>query len=84
MGRVEADGVRRVVHEVIGEVLPDVAVDGISGSQHLRDLGADSVERVEIIMAVRARLGVREPLGSFAALPDLDRLVEFLCAVRPA
>ncbi|MBW4720359.1 acyl carrier protein [Saccharothrix obliqua] len=73
--------VRRVLHEVIGEILPTVDVDRIDGGRHLRDLGADSIERVEIIMAVCARLRVTEPLASFGDIRDIDHLVAFLSEV---
>ncbi|MBB5953771.1 polyketide biosynthesis acyl carrier protein [Saccharothrix tamanrassetensis] len=73
-----SEAVRDVVHEVITEILPTVPADRISGRQHLRDLGADSVDRVEIILGVRERLGLAEPLASFSDLRDIDHLVAFL------
>lgn len=75
----DTTGVRKVVHEVITEILPSVVAEQISGRQHLRDLGADSVDRVEIILGIRERLGVTEPLARFGDLPDIDHLVAFLC-----
>ncbi|MBU8861472.1 MULTISPECIES: acyl carrier protein [unclassified Micromonospora] len=78
---VSDEAVRRVVHEVIAEILPAVPGDRISGGAHLRDLGADSIDRVEIILALRERLGVDEPLASFSDLPDIDHLVAYLCEV---
>ncbi|AXH93310.1 acyl carrier protein [Micromonospora aurantiaca] len=75
------EAVRRVVHEVITEILPAVPGDRIPGDAHLRDLGADSIDRVEIILTLRERLGVDEPLGSFSDLPDIDHLVAYLCEV---
>lgn len=72
------DDVRRVVHEVITEVLPAVPADRIRGHEDLRALGADSIDRVEIIMTLRGRLGVTTPLAQFADLPDVDHLVRFL------
>ncbi|CCH31894.1 phosphopantetheine-binding protein [Actinosynnema sp. NPDC047251] len=74
-------GVRQVLHEVIAEILPALDPARIGGDRHLRDLGADSVERVEIIMGVCARLRVTEPLASFGDIRDLDHLVAFLCEV---
>ncbi|XVV00819.1 acyl carrier protein [Actinosynnema sp. CA-248983] len=77
----DARSVRDVVYEVITEILPSVDADRIGGHHHLRDLGADSIERVEIIMGVRTRLGVVEPLASFGEIRDIDHLVAFLCEV---
>ncbi|SCE83218.1 polyketide biosynthesis acyl carrier protein [Micromonospora marina] len=78
---VSDEAVRRVVHEVITEILPAVPGDRIPGGAHLRDLGADSIDRVEIIMALRERLGVDAPLAGFSDLPDIDHLVAYLCEV---
>ncbi|SNY24450.1 acyl carrier protein [Paractinoplanes atraurantiacus] len=63
----------------VAEVLPGVPVELIGGDRHLRDLGADSVERVEIIVAVLDRLGLDEPLSSFTDLPHVEAMVDFLC-----
>jgi polyketide biosynthesis acyl carrier protein len=63
----------------VAEVLPGVPPELVGGGRHLRDLGADSVERVEIIVAVLDRLGLDEPLSSFTDLPDIEAMVDFLC-----
>jgi polyketide biosynthesis acyl carrier protein len=70
------DKVEQAVHEVIGQILPGVTE--ISGDKHLRELGADSVDRVEIILGVLDRLGVDEPMSSFSDLPNVGALVDFL------
>lgn len=67
--------VESVVHKAIDEILPGVEIEGRA---HLKDLGADSVDRVEIILAVLDRLGVREPLSAFGDVPSIDALVDFL------
>ncbi|MEU9704938.1 phosphopantetheine-binding protein [Streptomyces sp. NPDC047981] len=67
-----------VVQEVVGRILPDVPREEIIGGRHLRDLGADSVDRVEIILGILERLGLDESMSSFSELPDIDALVDFL------
>ncbi|WP_406207907.1 phosphopantetheine-binding protein [Kitasatospora sp. NBC_01560] len=67
-----------LVRDVIGQILPGLAPAAISGDQHLKDLGADSVDRVEIILGLVDRLGLDEPMSRFAELPDVDALVDFL------
>ncbi len=66
------------VTAAITEVLPTLDPDDVSGEGSLRDLGADSVDRVEIILAVLGRLGVDEPLSSFSDLPNVDAMIDFL------
>jgi polyketide biosynthesis acyl carrier protein len=71
----------RILREIgaaIREIVPTVRPEDIRGDRHLRELGADSVDRVEIILAVLDRLGVTEPLASFGPLPDLDAMADLL------
>jgi polyketide biosynthesis acyl carrier protein len=77
--RLSRDDVLGVVFESVREILPDVDPAGLSSDVHLRDLGADSVDRVEIIMTVLDRLGLDEPLASFTDLTDIDDMVDLLC-----
>ncbi|SHG23668.1 polyketide biosynthesis acyl carrier protein [Jatrophihabitans endophyticus] len=74
--------VREVVTATVREILPDVGVDEIRPDRHLRDLGADSVDRVEIIGAVLDRLSLDEPLSSFSDLPDIEAMVDLLERLR--
>jgi len=70
-----------VVRDVVSQILPGVARDAITGDKHLKDLGADSVDRVEIILGVLDRLGLDEPMSAFSDLPDIDALVDHLVRV---
>ncbi len=75
---VSREAIDRAVREVITAILPAVSPDAIVGNKHLRDLGADSVDRVEIILMLLDRLHLDEPMSSFSGLPDIDGLVAFL------
>ena len=75
---VSRNAVDLVVREVITAILPSVPPDAIVGNKHLRDLGADSVDRVEIILMLLERLHLDEPMSSFGQLPDIDALVTLL------
>ncbi|WP_202533132.1 phosphopantetheine-binding protein [Streptomyces sp. SID3212] len=68
----------QALYEVIRSILPALAPEEITGDKHLRDLGADSVDRVEIILGVTRRLGIDEPMSNFSAVPDIDGLVDHL------
>jgi polyketide biosynthesis acyl carrier protein len=67
-----------VVHDAVATILPGIAPTAITGDRHLKDLGADSVDRVEIILTILQRLRVDEPMASFAGLRNIDALVDFL------
>jgi polyketide biosynthesis acyl carrier protein len=72
------DPVAAVVHDVVATALPFVPAAGIRGDRDLRQLGADSVDRVEIILTLLDRLGLVLPLSDFNDLRDLDELVGLL------
>lgn len=77
------DGVARAraeqaLREVIRGILPALPPEEITGDKHLRDLGADSVDRVEIILGVTRRLGIDEPMSNFSAVPDIAHLIDHL------
>lgn len=75
---VSRETVDRTVREVLAVVLPSVPPGAVTGDKHIRDLGADSVDRVEIILMLLERLHLDEPMSSFGPLPDIDALVGFL------
>ena len=70
--------IAHLVHGAIVSILPGLRTGEISGDCHLEDLGADSVDRVEILLSILHRLHLKEPLASFAPLKDIDALVDFL------
>jgi polyketide biosynthesis acyl carrier protein len=72
------EAVARLVVEVVTEILPTVPATDVVGHRHLKDLGADSVDRVEIIVSLLDRLALDEPLSLFADLPNLDAMVDLL------
>ncbi|MEU3838574.1 acyl carrier protein [Streptomyces sp. NPDC028635] len=72
----------RLVREVVTEILPGVDPALIGGHRHLKDLGADSVDRVEIIAALMDRTGVDAPMSAFSDLPDIDSLIDFLSGAQ--
>ncbi|MEV8504789.1 acyl carrier protein [Actinoplanes sp. NPDC051475] len=70
--------VRRVVADVITGLLPGVAPADITDDKNLQDLGADSVDRVEIMVELQQRLAAGEPLSTLADVPDIGALITML------
>lgn len=70
--------VRSTVEQVIREILPELRDREIPVHKHLKDLGADSVDRVEIVLALIDRLHVTDSMSSFADLRDVGELVSYL------
>lgn len=87
-GANETDGyssraeVQRILYEVIIDILPGLELDEIDPSQHLKDLGADSVDRVEIITMAIERLGLSKPASAFSTARDIGSLLDGLAAAK--
>jgi polyketide biosynthesis acyl carrier protein len=74
--------IARIVRETISSILPNLPAEAISGNRSLKDHGADSVDRVEIILSIMNRLGIDEPMSSFSNISTIDELVDYLCRAR--
>ncbi|MGC4806660.1 acyl carrier protein [Micromonospora sp. DT233] len=83
MSAPSREAVTAAVHGAITTILPGLAPADIDHGRHLKELGADSVDRVEIILAVTDRLGVRRPLSDFNDIPTVGALIDHLCGVQP-
>lgn len=76
--------VARIVRESISSILPNLSMEAISGDKSLKDHGADSVDRVEIILSIMNRLGIDEPMSNFSNIANIDELVHYLCRAQQA
>ena len=56
----------------------DVAPDTITIGKSLTDLGANSVDRMEIVTSTMQDLGLKIPFMSFAGAANIEDLVEIL------
>jgi polyketide biosynthesis acyl carrier protein len=75
------DEITRLVHEVMFSMIPTLRGQTIEGNKNLEDYGADSVVRIEIILAILNQLGARKPLSEFSNLANINEMVEFLCTI---
>ncbi|MDA7716907.1 acyl carrier protein [bacterium] len=67
-----------VVKNIIVEVLPDVELDQISIEKSLKDLGANSIDRMEIVTMSMEELDLKIPLMSFAQVGNIEGMVDVL------
>jgi polyketide biosynthesis acyl carrier protein len=74
--------IARVVRETISSILPNLPAEAIASNKSLKDHGADSVDRVEIILSIMNRLGIDEPISNFSSIPNIDALVVYLCRAQ--
>lgn len=71
--RVVAAVLRSVV-----EVLPDLDPDTVSVDGTLSDLGANSIDRVEIVTLAMEDLAITVPVTEFQRVRDIASLVDLL------
>jgi polyketide biosynthesis acyl carrier protein len=74
--------IARIVREAISSIVPNLPAQDISSNKSLADHGADSVDRVEIILSIMSRLGMDEPMSNFSNIPNIDELVDYLCKAQ--
>jgi len=67
-----------VVRRKTVEVLPDVAPSAVSLDGRLVDLGANSLDRVDIVTLTMDELGIVVPVTEFGGVNDLRSLVALL------
>lgn len=60
------------------EVLPDLGTRPLGSADSLRELGANSIDRAEILMLTTATLGLRIPLIELAQPRNVGELAELL------
>jgi polyketide biosynthesis acyl carrier protein len=72
------DDVFAVVRATVLEVLPDLDAAQIRIDGTLSDLGANSIDRADIVTMAQERLGIVVPVTQFRAVADIWSLVEVL------
>jgi polyketide biosynthesis acyl carrier protein len=72
------DEVFEVVRLCILEVLPDVEHDAVTLGGTLSDLGANSIDRADIVTMSMEKLGITVPVTEFQRVHDIPSLVTLL------
>ncbi|WP_410511166.1 acyl carrier protein [Paenibacillus sp. BR2-3] len=60
------------------EILPDLAAENISREESMKDLGANSIDRFDIISDTMDELNIKIPLLKFGSLKNIGEVVDFL------
>lgn len=72
------DPVFEAVRGSVLEVLPELDAGDVSLDGTLTDLGANSVDRADVVTMSMERLGVTVPVYEFQGVHDIRSLVELL------
>ncbi|WP_074409446.1 MULTISPECIES: acyl carrier protein [Aquimarina] len=67
-----------VVKNVIIEVLPDIKPEEVHIEKNLRELGANSIDRMEVVTMSMEELDLKIPLMSFAQVSNIQGMVDVL------
>jgi polyketide biosynthesis acyl carrier protein len=75
---VNADAMLQLIGSCAGEVLPQLAEHDFIRSDQLEDLGADSVDRAEIVSLVMESLSLRIPRTALSGPANVGELADLL------
>jgi polyketide biosynthesis acyl carrier protein len=68
------DEIFAILRKNVLEALPDIDSTSIVPGADLQDLGANSLDRVDVLAATLDILGLDAQASDFAGITDLDRL----------
>jgi len=72
------DEVRAAVEKNIAEVLPEINTDLIQPEISLSELGANSIDRMDVVFGALNDLGLEMPRDRLAGVRDVGSLVDAL------
>ncbi len=65
------------------EVLPDLDASAVTEDKTMKDLGANSIDRADIIIQTMEQLGVTFKISELAEIRNIGGLVDFFAARSP-
>lgn len=68
------DEIFAVILRNVVEVLPELADREVTPKDSMRELGANSIDRMDVVIAAQDELGIKVPASAFADAPDLGSL----------
>jgi polyketide biosynthesis acyl carrier protein len=72
------DEVFSVVREQAVKALPGIGADEVTPDVSLSDIGANSLDRMDIVVASQDTLGITVPAAAFADVGNVRQLVDVL------
>lgn len=72
------DDVFTELQKIIIEVLPFINPSDITINKQLVDLGANSIDRSEIVINIMEKLNIRIPANELATIKNIENLVDTL------
>ena len=75
---MDKEQIFQVIKENIIEILPELENRTITPSDSLKILGANSIDRAEILIKSMAALKIKAPLVEFGQAKNIEELIEIL------
>ncbi len=75
---MSSDEIFEMVKEKVLEILDDLPESAVTREKSLRDLGANSIDRVDVITESMEDLEISIPIKAFADLKNIGELVDLL------
>jgi polyketide biosynthesis acyl carrier protein len=75
---VDREAVAVVVRKHLMEVVPDLTEKDIDMTKSMKDLGANSLDMVEVVSCAMRELKVKVPRSELSKLTNMDGLVDLL------
>lgn len=67
-----------ILKNYIIELLPDINPIGLQPEDSLKEIGASSVDRMDVIVGIQEILGVKVPMVEFAEAKNVQEIVDIL------
>ncbi len=67
-----------IMKEAIGFVVPEIETENVTPEDSLKELGANSIDRAEIIIMAMEDTNAKLPLVSFGEAKNIGQIVEII------
>lgn len=74
----------QIIKKNVLEILPKIPEEIITIDQRLKDLGANSIDRMDIVTRTMEDLAIKIPLVELAGVQNLQELVDLLYETKNA
>ena len=68
------------IKDAIGMIIPEIDTDKLSDGDSLKEIGANSVDRAEILMMLMEDANVRLPMVSFGEAKNIGEILDIVQA----
>lgn len=75
---MDKEDIFQIIKNNIADIVPEILEKGIKIEDSLKDLGANSVDRMDIVIKTMETLGIKIPLVELGRAANIQSLVDLL------